>query len=298
MEMICVLGPTACGKTRYAVDLAYRIGGEIISADSRQVYRGMDIGTGKDLADYNINGITIPYHLIDIVEAGSKYDLHRYQRDFAAAYLDITSRGKFPILCGGTGLYIEAVTKGYSIPDVAPDHQLRAELEKLETERLIEMFESLTTPHNITEYDSRQRLIRAIEIAKYRNEHPEDEGIYSSCEDNHIPKFKEGDVKFIGLSVSRETRNAKIDKRLDERLEAGMVDEVKGLLERGIPAENLLWYGLEYKFITKYLLGELTYDRMKEQLAIAIHQFAKRQMTWFRGMERRGTTIEWVDPLI
>lgn len=296
--MICVLGPTASGKTRYAVDLALRLGGEIISADSRQVYRGMDIGTGKDLADYNIDGTSIPYHLIDIVEAGSKYDLHRYQRDFAAAYLDITSRGKFPILCGGTGLYIEAVTKGYSIPDVAPDHQLRAELEKLETEKLIEMFESLTTPHNITEYDSRQRLIRAIEIAKYRNEHPEDEGIYSNPDKNSIPKFKEGDVKFIGLSVSRETRNAKIDKRLDERLEAGMVDEVKGLLDRGIPAENLLWYGLEYKFITKYLLGELIYDQMKEKLAIAIHQFAKRQMTWFRGMERRGTTIEWVDPLI
>ena len=295
--MICVLGPTASGKTRYAVDLAYRIGGEIISADSRQVYRGMDIGTGKDLADYNINGISIPYHLIDIVDAGSKYDLHRYQRDFSAAYLDITSRGKFPILCGGTGLYIEAVTKGYSIPDVAPDHQLRAELEKMETERLVEMFESLATPHNITEYDSRQRLIRAIEIAKYRNEHPEDEGIYSSPEINGIPRFKEGEVKFIGLTVSRETRNARIDKRLDERLEAGMVDEVRGLLERGIPAENLLWYGLEYKFVTRYLLGEISYDQMKEKLAIAIHQFAKRQMTWFRGMERRGTTIEWVEPL-
>lgn len=293
-KLIVVLGPTASGKTKYAVRLADELDGEIISADSRQVYRGMDIGTGKDLADYEIDGRKIPYHLIDIVDAGEKYDLFRYQRDFAKAYIDIVSRGKKPILCGGTGLYIESVTRCYELADVPADPELRERLEKEDTETLIEKLESLTVPHNITDYDSRKRLIRAIEIAQYQHDHPEDKGVYNS---SSLPKFKKGDVKYIGLSVSREERNAKIDRRLQARLDEGMIDEVRGLLDKGIPAENLLYYGLEYKFLTRYILGEITYEWMQEHLAIAIHQFAKRQMTWFRGMERRGIEIEWVEPL-
>ncbi len=291
-KMICILGPTACGKTKYAVELARRTGGEIISADSRQVYRGMDIGTGKDLSDYG----EIPYHLIDIADAGTKYDICRYQKDFAAAFGDITSRGRLPILCGGSGLYIEAVTRGYSLPDVPADQALRAELEKHSDEELIAKLASLKTLHNKTDYDTRQRLIRALEIAIYQSEHPQEDIFHT--EDGkafQIPRFAEGEVKFIGLSVSREVRNARIDARLDARLKEGMVEEVRGLLDNGIPPENLLYYGLEYKFVTRYVLGEISYDYMREHLAIAIHQFAKRQMTWFRGMERRGIHIDWVE---
>ena len=278
-DLICVLGPTASGKTKYAVRLAKETDGEILSGDSRQVYRGMDIGTGKDLADYG----DVPYHLIDIVDAGTKYNIYQYQHDFEKAYQDILSRGRQPILCGGSGLYLEAATCGYYLPDVPADPELRAELAKLPTEELIAKYESLRQPHNTTDYDTRQRLIRALEIAIYEESHP-------VTRTSFLPKK----TKYIGIDVSREVRNARIDARLKSRLDEGMVDEVRGLLDSGIPAEDLLYYGLEYKFLTLYLTGQLSYDEMVEKLRIAIHQFAKRQMTWFRGMERRGIEIEWI----
>lgn len=279
-QLICVLGPTACGKTRYAVDLARRIGGEILSADSRQVYRGMDIGTGKDLADYG----EIPYHLIDIVDAGEKYNIFEYQRDFEKAFLDVTSRGRRAVLCGGSGLYIEAATCGYYLPDVPANPKLRAELSLLSQEELEAKYESLRKPHNKTDYDTRQRLIRALEIAIYEETHPVQRTSY-------LPKR----TKYIGLEVSREVRNARIDARLKARLDGGLVEEVQRLLDSGIAPEDLIYYGLEYKFVTLYLRGELSYDLMVERLRTAIHQFAKRQMTWFRGMERRGIEIEWIN---
>lgn len=291
-RMIVILGPTASGKTRYAVRMARELGGEILSADSRQVYRGMDIGTGKDLAEYG----EIPYHLIDIVDAGTKYDIFRYQRDFARAYADVTARGKVPILCGGSGLYIEAVTRGYSLPDVPANPKLRAELEKETDEVLISKLASLKTLHNSTDYDTRQRLIRALEIAIYQAEHP-DVDVYSGSSGSPsgipIPRFTPREVKYIGISVSRDERNARIDRRLHARLNEGLIQEVQGLLDRGIAPDDLIYYGLEYKFVTLYLIGQLTLAEMEQKLAIAIHQFAKRQMTWFRGMERRGIEIEW-----
>ena len=285
IDLICVLGPTASGKTRYAVNLARQINvildrpaAEIISADSRQVYRGMDIGTGKDLNEYE----EIPYHLMDIVDAGTKYNIFEYQRDFEKAYKDIIDRGSIPILCGGSGLYIEAATCGYSLPEVAPNPELRAELEKKSDEELIAQLASLKPLHNNTDYDTRKRLIRALEIAIYEAEHPVNRSSY-------LPK----NTYYIGTLVTREVRNAKIDARLDARLEEGMVEEVRSLLDKPIPAEDLIYYGLEYKFVTLYLIGELTLEEMRTQLATAIHQFAKRQMTWFRGMERKGITIHW-----
>ena len=355
IDLICVLGPTASGKTRYAVQLARQIndllsssellvtertsvapcqeqsslqkptglfadrslvpaargvarflspetrnltGAEIISADSRQVYKGMDIGTGKDLAEYE----EIPYHLMDIVDAGSKYNIFEYQRDFEKAYKDIIDRGGIPILCGGSGLYIEAATCGYSLPEVAPNPELRAELEKKTDEELIAQLASLKPLHNNTDYDTRKRLIRALEIAIYEAEHPVNRSSF-------LPK----NTYYIGTLVSRDVRNAKIDRRLDARLEEGMVEEIRSLMEgthpsqcstdesgnivpgTPVPAEDLIYYGLEYKFVTLYLTGELTYDEMRNQLATAIHQFAKRQMTWFRGMERKGITIHWTE---
>ena len=281
-DIVCVLGPTASGKTRYAVDLARKMGAEILSADSRQVYRGMDIGTGKDLDEYG----EVPYHLIDIVEAGTKYDIFQYQRDFERAYRDITGRGKRAIICGGSGLYIEAACCGYSLPDVPANPALRAELEQYDDATLIARLASLKTLHNHTDYDTRRRLIRALEIAIYEDTHPVERSAF-------LPKK----TKYIGLNVTREERRARIDRRLDQRLQDGMIDEVRGLLERGIAPEDLIYYGLEYKFVTRYLIGELTYEEMKSGLKTAIHQFAKRQMTWFRGMERRGIEIEWVDPI-
>jgi len=295
IDLVCVLGPTASGKTRYAVNLARQINGllgarraEIISADSRQVYKGMDIGTGKDLNEYE----EIPYHLMDIVEAGTKYNIFEYQRDFEKAYKDIVDRGGVPILCGGSGLYIEAATCGYSLPEVPPDPELRAELEKMPDDELIARLASLKPLHNTTDYDTRKRLIRALEIAIYEADHPVSR---SAC----LPK----NTCYIGTLVSREIRNAKIDARLDSRLKEGMVEEIKGLMDgthpalaphhKPIPAEDLIYYGLEYKFVTLYLIGELTFEQMRTQLATAIHQFAKRQMTWFRGMERKGITIHW-----
>ena len=352
IDLICVLGPTASGKTRYAVQLARQINAlqdgfqteqslgtegsertpptswapppaargvarfqspqpprtaraEIISADSRQVYRGMDIGTGKDLAEYE----EIPYHLIDIIDAGEKYNIFEYQRDFERACKDIVDRGCIPILCGGSGLYIEAATCGYSLPEVPANPELRAELEKKSDEELVAQLASLKSLHNTTDYDTRKRLIRALEIAIYEAEHPVQRT-------NFLPK----NTYYIGTLVSRDVRNAKIDARLDARLKEGMVEEIRTLLDgshptlkkmtdkdsgadhfesstqesaKAIRAEDLIYYGLEYKFVTLYLIGELTYEQMRTQLATAIHQFAKRQMTWFRGMERKGIRIHW-----
>lgn len=291
IDLVCVLGPTASGKTRYAVELAGEVDGvpgersggrgraEIISADSRQVYQRMTIGTGKDLCEYG----DVPYHLIDIVPAGTKYNIYQYQRDFEAAYNDIRSRGAFPILCGGSGLYIETATRGYSLPDVPADPALRAELEKEDTETLIARLASLKQLHNTTDYDTRQRLIRALEIAIHAQERP-------VTRSTSLPK----NTYYIGIDVSREKRIARIDARLDARLKEGLIEEVKGLLESGIPAEDLTYYGLEYKFVTLYLMGELDLETMRGRLATSIHQFAKRQMTWFRGMERRGIEIHWI----
>lgn len=298
-RLTVVLGPTASGKTRYAVRMAGEAGAEIISADSRQIYRGMDIGTGKDLDEYVYGGRPVPYHLIDIVDAGVRYDIFRYQRDFAAAYNDIVSRGRPVILCGGSGLYIESVTRNYAIPEVPSNPALRAELEQYSDEYLIGMLKSLTVPHNTTDYDTRKRLIRAIEIAVYQKEHPEDAGVFGKSNaggenSGSLASFAPEEVHYIGLSVSRDERNARIDRRLDARLQEGMIEEVRCLLDSGLSPEDLIYYGLEYKFVTLYLTGQMSYDEMRSRLAIAIHQFAKRQMTWFRGMERRGIHIDWV----
>lgn len=296
IDLICVLGPTASGKTRYAVALARELnrlrgvnasegsvnaGAEILSGDSRQVYRGMDIGTGKDLSEYE----EIPYHLIDIVDAGTKFDLYQYQKAFEKAYKDIIDRGGIPILCGGSGLYLEAATCGYSIPDVPQSPELRAELEAKSTEELISMLAGLKPLHNKTDIDTRKRLIRALEIALWQKDHQVENTSY-------LPKK----TYYIGTLVSREERNRRINARLDARIAEGMADEVKGLLDSGIPAENLTYYGLEYKFVTQYVLGVLSLEEMKTLLGNAIHQFAKRQMTWFRGMERKGIKIHWVEP--
>ena len=290
--MVTILGPTASGKTPVAARLAAEIGGEVISADSRQVYRRMDIGTGKDLKDYVVDGRQIPYHLIDICEPGTKYNLFEYQQDFFDAYQDIRSRGVEPILCGGTGLYIEAVLKGYHLSPVPQNQPLRDRLEGKSLEELTVMLAQLkektgTAMHNKTDVDSCQRAIRAIEIETYNIEHP------TPCRE--LPPV---DSLIIGIDIDRELRREKISRRLKARLDEGMVDEVRGLLAEGIPAEDLTYYGLEYKFVTEYLMGQLTYDEMFTKLEIAIHQFAKRQMTWFRGMERRGFKIHWIDAML
>lgn len=302
--MITILGPTASGKTSLAAALASHINGmdssiwdgntqgaEIISADSRQVYRGMDIGTGKDLADYTVDSKLIPYHLIDICDAGAKYNLFQYQQDFFDAYQDIQSRGVLPILCGGTGLYIESVLKGYHLSPVPQNPQLRADLEHKSLEELTRMLKDLkaktgSNMHNRTDVDTAQRAIRAIEIETYNLAHPMPE--------RELPAV---DSLIIGVSIDRDARREKITQRLKQRLKEGMVDEIRSLLDKGIPAENLIYYGLEYKFITEYVIGKTSYEEMFKGLEIAIHQFAKRQMTWFRGMERRGFTIHWIDAL-
>ena len=288
-KMITILGPTASGKTTLAAHLAAKTGAEIISADSRQVYRGMDIGTGKDLADYVVDGKKIPYHLIDICEPGTKYNLFRYQEDFLNAYEGIRNRGVKPILCGGTGLYIEAVLKGYSLSPVPQNAELRDRLAGKSLEELTAMLVELkkktgSTMHNRSDVDTAQRAIRAIEIEEHNLNNPMPE--------RECPPI---DSLIIGVDIDRDERRRKITNRLKARLEDGMVEEIQGLLRRGIPAEDLIYYGLEYKFVTEYVTGKLTYDEMFRQLEIAIHQFAKRQMTWFRGMERRGFHIHWLD---
>ena len=289
IPMITILGPTASGKTDIATHLAAELSAEIISADSRQVYRRMDIGTGKDLADYVVDGKRVPYHLIDIVEPGTKYNLFEYQRDFLEAYNDIRSRGKNVILCGGTGLYIESVLKGYRLIPVPENKELRHKLEGKSLLELTSILERLkaennSNMHNSTDVDTSKRAIRAIEIAMaYKEAH---------IEERTFPKI---DNVIIGVGIDRDLRRMKITRRLDQRLQDGMVDEVKSLLDSGIPADDLIYYGLEYKFVTEYILGKSTFEEMHRSLEIAIHQFAKRRMTWFRGMERRGFTIHWID---
>ncbi|MBR3976464.1 MAG: tRNA (adenosine(37)-N6)-dimethylallyltransferase MiaA [Bacteroidaceae bacterium] len=284
-DILAVVGPTACGKTSLAVDLALAIeGAEIISADSRQVYRGMDIGTGKDIAEYTRNGVTVPAHLLDIVDAGEKYNIFEYQRDFLSSYNNIKERGAFPIVCGGSGLYVESVLRGYRLLPVPENPELRASLEKKSLEELAGMLAQYKTLHNTTDVDSKKRAIRAIEIEEYYLTRP--------VEERSFPQLN---ALVVGVSVDRDVRRARISRRLRERLEQGMVDEARALLESGLTAEQLIYYGLEYKFLALYLTGAMAYEEMVRGLEIAIHQFAKRQMTWFRGMEKRGVEIRWAD---
>ena len=284
-DLVSVVGPTACGKTSLAVELALAVpGAEIISADSRQVYRGMDIGTGKDIAEYTREGVTVPSHLLDIVDAGEKYNLFEFQRDFLTAYEDIRQRGAFPIMCGGSGLYVESVLKGYRLLPVPENPELRAALEEKSLEELTALLATYKQLHNNTDTDNKKRAIRAIEIEEY----------YRTCpvEERYFPQIN---ALTVGVMVDREVRRERISRRLRERLAAGMVDEVKGLLDSGLEPEQLIYYGLEYKYLTLYLTGAMGYDDMVNGLEIAIHQFAKRQMTWFRGMEKRGVEIHWLD---
>ena len=284
-DLVSVVGPTACGKTSLAVELALSVpGAEIISADSRQVYRGMDIGTGKDIAEYTRNGVTVPSHLLDIVDAGEKYNLFEFQRDFLSSYEDIRRRGAFPVMCGGSGLYVESVLKGYRLLPVPENPTLRATLEEKSLEELTALLATYKQLHNNTDTDSKKRAIRAIEIEEY----------YRTCpvEERYFPQIN---ALTVGVMVDREVRRERISRRLRERLDNGMVEEVKGLLDRGLEPEQLIYYGLEYKYLTLYLTGAMAYDDMVAGLEIAIHQFAKRQMTWFRGMEKRGVAIHWLD---
>lgn len=283
-DLVTILGPTASGKTPLAAALAYRLNAEIISGDSRQVYRRMDLGTGKDLADYVVDGKRIPYHLIDIVEPGYKYNVFEFQRDFLKAYDEIRQRGVLPILCGGTGMYIESVLKGYKLLPVPENPELRASLADKSLDELTTILAGYKKLHNSTDVDTVKRAIRAIEIEEYYRQQP-----VSARE------FPAINSLVIGVDIDRDLRRAKITRRLKQRLDEGMVDEVRALLDAGIPAEDLIYYGLEYKYLTLYAVGQLTYDEMFHQLEIAIHQFAKRQMTWFRGMERRGFNIHWID---
>ena len=281
-----VLGPTASGKTRLAVRLAARINGEIISADSRQVYRGMDIGTGKDLDDYEFEGQKIPYHLIDTVAAGERYNVYRYQHDFFEVFRDIRARGAIPVLCGGSGMYIEAVCRSFDMPQVAENKELRSSYEALSQQELVAILQTYGPLHNTTDTQSRKRLIRAIEIAEYRSR------CKSVVSNVDYPKI---DPFIVGLSLPVEERRARIDRRLEERLQNGMVEEAERLMKEGLTLEDMIYYGLEYKYLALYLAKMMSFEEMKKQLQIAIHQFAKRQMTWFRGMERRGLQIHWVD---
>lgn len=283
-QLITILGPTASGKTTFAAALAERLDTEIISADSRQIYRSMDLGTGKDLADYTVNGKNIPYHLIDICDPGYKYNVFEYQHDFYRAYQAIKEKGKLPILCGGTGLYIEAVLKGYKLLDVPQNPELREQLKDKPLAELEQILAGYKVLHNKTDVDTAQRAIRAIEIEEYyKNEAPDSN------------EYEPVNSLVIGIHIDRELRREKISRRLRARLDEGMVEEVRNIIASGVDPEDLIYYGLEYKFLTLYVIGKLSYEEMVTQLEIAIHQFAKRQMTWFRGMERRGCKIQWID---
>lgn len=284
IDLIAIIGPTASGKTSLATALAYDLDSEIISGDSRQVYRGMDIGTGKDLEDYVVEGRQIPYYLIDIVEPGYKYNVFEYQRDFLKAYEDICRRGKLPILCGGTGMYVESVLKGYRLLPVPENPALRERLSGKSLDELTAILSTYKKLHNSTDVDTVKRAVRAIEIEEYYRQTP--------VQEREFPHLKS---LIIGVSIDRDLRRKKISERLRERLDAGMVEEVRGLLDRGIAPEDLIYYGLEYKYLTLYVTGQMTHAEMVHDLEIAIHQFAKRQMTWFRGMERRGFNIHWID---
>lgn len=283
-DMITILGPTASGKTTLAAHLAASLQGEIISADSRQVYRRMDLGTGKDLDDYRIDGVQVPYHLIDICEPGTQYNVYEYQKDFKKVWRELQERQVLPVLCGGTGLYLESVLRGYRMDTVPENTPLRESLVGKSLEELTALLSTYKTLHNKTDVDSVKRAIRAIEIAEYYRTHPVDQ--------TEMPPLNS---LVIGIDIPRELRRSRISARLKQRLDEGMIDEVRSLLAEGIPADNLIYYGLEYKFLTLHVLGQLSYEEMYHQLEIAIHQFAKRQMTWFRGMERRGVCIRWID---
>ena len=283
-DLITILGPTASGKTPFAAALAHELNTEIISADSRQIYRGMDLGTGKDLADYTVDGHPIPYHLIDIADPGYKYNVFEYQRDFLISYESIKQKGCLPVLCGGTGMYLESVLKGYRLLPVPENQELRTRLADKSLETLTEILKTYKSLHNTTDVDTVKRAIRAIEIEEFYAHTP--------VEERSFPQLNS---LIIGIDIDRELRREKITRRLRQRLNEGMVDEVRLLIERGIQPDDLIYYGLEYKYLTLYIIGKLTYDEMFSQLEIAIHQFAKRQMTWFRGMERRGFTIHWID---
>ena len=280
-RIIAVTGPTASGKTARAVSVAKRLGGEIISADSRQVYRGMDIGTGKDLEEY----AGVKYHLIDVVDAGYRYNLFEYARDARKALAEIDARNLVPIVCGGTGLYLETLLNSVNLPEVPPNEPLRTMLEQKDLSELKEILEGMKRLHNVTDVDTKKRAIRAIEIQTYYNEHPDEGG------GKHGEK---PDSLIIGVDIDRESRRRRISERLESRLAEGMVEETERLIKSGIDPENLIYYGLEYKFLTLYVTGQIPYSRMKTELEIAIHQFAKRQMTWLRGMERRGFKINWL----
>ena len=283
-DLIAILGPTASGKTPFAAALAAELNTEIISADSRQIYRSMDLGTGKDLADYIVNGRQVPYHLIDIADPGYKYNVFEYQRDFLTAYESIKQKGCLPIVCGGTGMYLESVLKGYKLLPVPENPELRNRLANKSLEELTEILQTYKSLHNTTDVDTVKRAIRAIEIEEYYAHTPID-----------ARSFPQLNSLIIGVDIDRELRRDKITRRLRQRLDEGMVDEVRRLIDSGICPDDLIYYGLEYKYLTLYVMGKLTYDEMFSQLEIAIHQFAKRQMTWFRGMERRGFTIHWMD---
>lgn len=283
-DLLVITGPTASGKTSLAAVVASQLGGEIISADSRQVYRGMDLGTGKDYDDYFVNGKHIPCHLMDIADPGYKYNVFEYQRDFLKVYNDLKSKNIFPVVCGGSGMYVDSIIAGYSLYEVPPDDNLRLALEKKPIEELKEILATYRSLHNTTDIDTKKRVIRAIEI-----EH------FNRNKKANIPEFPEIKSLVVGVMVDRDTRRRRISDRLQQRLESGMIDEVKGLISRGVEEETLIYYGLEYKYITLYITGKISYDEMKNNLEIAIHQFAKRQMTWFRGMERKGRKINWID---
>jgi tRNA dimethylallyltransferase len=292
--MLTIIGPTACGKTRFAVRLAQEFDGEIISGDSRQVYRRMDLGTGKDLSDYESDGKKVAYHLIDIAEPGTKYNVYQFQRDFVKAYQDVSSRGKLPILCGGTGLYIESVLRGYRMSYVPENKALRKSLEGKSLKELTEQLRSYKELHNTTDVDTAQRAIRAIEIEEYYRLHPAEESPDNQENERVLQAIGEHPL-VVGLNISRELRRSRISARLRQRLDEGMLDEVRGLLAEGIAPDDLIYYGLEYKYLTLHAIGQLSYEEMFRQLEIAIHQFAKRQMTWFKGMERRGLQIHWLN---
>jgi tRNA dimethylallyltransferase len=283
-DLVVITGPTASGKTALAASVADRLGGEVISADSRQVYRGMDLGTGKDLDEYTIDGRTIPCHLIDIADPGYKYNVFEYQRDFIRVYNHLKDRNVFPVICGGSGMYLDSIITGYSMFEVPPNSGLRARLEKKSMEELTGILSTYKKLHNTTDADTKKRIIRAIEIEHFNS--------FSKKKQTKFPDLKS---LVIGVMTDRETRRERISVRLRQRLDAGMVEEVKKLLINGIRKEALVYYGLEYKFITLYLTGEMEYDDMVKNLEIAIHRFAKRQMTWFRGMERKGILIHWIN---
>lgn len=284
-NLLTILGPTATGKTGLAAHLAAKLNGEVISADSRQVYRGMDLGTGKDYEDYFVDGVEVPSHLVDIEDAGAHYNVYRFQTDFIRVFNEINARKKFPVLCGGSGLYLEAVLKNYRLIEVPPNKELRKELEGKTLDELTEILKALKPQlHNHTDVETDRRAVRAIEIEKFYAENPQDA--------SEMPDIKSLNV---GIDFDRGMRRERITRRLKQRLEEGMLDEVQTLLDSGLTPEQLIYYGLEYKFLTLHLIGELSFDEMFAKLEIAIHQFAKRQMTWFRGMEKRGTEIFWVN---